>query len=234
MSGHESHCVQRLAPDGTLFAHIGINLIKDGAMKRENGLPAFGGARGDQGFTMLELLITIVILCILLGLAIPGFSNWVPNYRLRGAARDIYSNFQYAKMTAVKDRAICGVLFDRANSLYLVVNSGNNRTWESTSGSRAGDDEILRTVNFSEYGSGVRYGHGSATAAIGAGFGDDVTFDDDGVVFDSRGMISKPSGGASAGGYVYVENNKGNSFGVGVWTSGVVVMRRWTGTAWQQ
>lgn len=189
----------------------------------------------ECGFTMIELMITIVILCILLGLAIPGFSNWVPNYRLRGAVRDIYSNFQYAKMTAVKDRAGCGVLFDRANGLYRVVDSGINRTWESTSGSVAGDDRVLRTVNFSEYGSGVTYGHGSASSGVGgAAFGDDVAIDDNGVVFDSRGMILKPTGGASAGGYVYVQNNKNNTYAAGVWTSGVIVMRRWTGTAWQQ
>ncbi len=184
----------------------------------------------ECGFTMLELLITIVVLCVLLGLAIPGFSNWVPNYRLRGAVRDIYSNFQYAKMTAVKDRAGCGVLFDRANGLYRVVSSGPNRTFENG----GNDDVILRTVNFSEYGSGVFYGHGSATTAIGAGFGDDVTFDDDGVVFDSRGMILKPTGGASAGGYVYVQNNKNNTYAAGVWSSGVIVMRKWRGTTWQQ
>jgi prepilin-type N-terminal cleavage/methylation domain-containing protein len=187
----------------------------------------------EQGFTMLELMITIIILCLLLGLAIPGFSSWLPKYRLRGAVRDIYSNFQYAKMVAIKDRAGCGVLFDRTNKLYQVIDSGSNRIWESTSGSRAGDDRILKTVNFSEYGSGVAYGHGSATTAIGADFGDNVTFDEDGVLFDSRGMILKPSGAASAGGYVYVQNNKNSTFAAGVWSSGVIVMRRWTGTAWQ-
>jgi prepilin-type N-terminal cleavage/methylation domain-containing protein len=229
---------------------MGTNPKKDGAMKRQQclpasfraGLSALVGARGNQGlsvrsvagFTMIELIITIVILCALLGLAIPAFSNWVPNYRLRGAVRDIYSDFQYAKMTAVKDRAGCGVLFDRAGNLYRVVSSGPNRSFESTSGAVGGDDVVLRTVNFSEYGSGVAYGHGSATAAIDANFGDNVTFEEDGVVFDSRGMVFRPSGAASAGGYVYVQNNRNNTHAAGVWTSGVVVMRRWTGTAWQQ
>ena len=207
-------------------------------MKRENGLPAFGGARGDQGFTMLELLITIVILSILLGLAIPGFSNWVPNYRLRGAVRDIYSNFQYAKMTAVKDRAGCGVLFDRTNNLYRVVSAGPNRLFESNATTVGNDDVLLRTVNFSEYGSGVVYGHGAATVTAATppttNWDNEVTFDEDGVVFDSRGMVFRPSGVASAGGYVYVQNNKNNTYAAGVWTSGVVVMRRWTGAAWQQ
>jgi len=189
----------------------------------------------DKGFTLIELMITIIILCILLGLAIPAFSRWVPNYRLRGAARDIYSNFQYAKMIAVKDRAGCGVLFDRANNLYRVVSSGPNRAFESTASAVGGDDVVLRTVNFSEYGSGLAYGHGSATAAIGADFGDEVTFDDDGILLDPRGMVFKPDNmPVTADGYVYLQNNRNNSYAVGVWISGLVVMRRWTGSAWQQ
>ena len=204
-------------------------------MKREQGLPAFGGARGDRGFTLIELLVTIVIFSVLLGLAIPGFSSWLPRYRLKGAARDIYSNLQYAKMTAVKDRAGCGVLFDVANSKYLVISSGTNRTWESTSGVRAGDDVILKTVNFSEYGSGVGYGPGSATGGVGgAGFDNNVTFQDDGVVFDSRGLVLSPTGAGSTGGYVYLQNNKNNTYAVGVWSAGVIVTRRWTGSAWEQ
>jgi len=211
-------------------------------MKREKGLPATPAAdkpaRSVAGFTMLELLITIVILCVLLGLAIPAFSNWVPNYRLRGAVRDIYSNFQYAKMTAVRDRAGCGVLFDRANNLYRVISSGPNRAFESTAGAVGGDDVVLRTVNFSEYGSGLSYGHGAATVTAatppGTDWDNEVTFDEDGVVFDSRGMILRPAGGASGGGYVYVQNNRNNTYAAGVWASGVIVMRRWTGTAWQQ
>ncbi len=167
----------------------------------------------DKGFTLIELMITIIILCILLGLAIPAFSRWVPNYRLRGAARDIYSNFQYAKMIAVKDRAGCGVLFDRANKLYRVVSSGPNRAFESTASAVGGDDVVLRTVNFSEYGSGLAYGHGSATAAIGADFGDEVTFDEDGILLDPRGMVFKPSNmPVTADGYVYLQNNRNNSY----------------------
>jgi len=189
----------------------------------------------EQGFTLIELMITIIILSVLLGLAIPGFSRWLPNYRLRGAARDIYSNLQYAKMTAVKDRAGCGVLFDVASSRYQVISSGPNRTFESTSGSVGGDDVVLKTVNFSEYGSGVAYGHGSAGAAIGSGFDNNVTFPGDGVVFDSRGMVLSPSGAASMDEYyVYVQNNKNNTYAAGVWSAGVIVMRRWTGSAWQQ
>jgi type IV fimbrial biogenesis protein FimT len=190
----------------------------------------------DHGFTLLELMITVVILCVLLGIAIPAFSIWIPNYRLRGAARDIYSNFQLAKMTAVKDRARCGVLFDVANGRYRVVSPGLNRTFESTSSSVGGDDVVLKTVNFSEYGSGVGYGNGSATSGVeGTGFDNGVTFAEEGIVFDSRGMVFRPSGPATTtDGYVYLRNNKNGAYAVGVLSSGVILIRRWAGTTWQQ
>jgi type IV fimbrial biogenesis protein FimT len=189
----------------------------------------------EQGFSLLELMITIIILSVLLGLAIPAFSRWLPNYRLRGASRDIYSNLQLAKMTAVKDRAGCGVLFDVAGSRYRVVSSGPNRSFESTSSSVGGDDVTLKTVDFAEYGSGVGYGPGSATGGFGGGgFDNNVTFQDDGVVFDSRGMTLSPTGAVSTGGYVYLQNNKNNAFAVGALGGGVIVLRRWTGSAWQQ
>jgi prepilin-type N-terminal cleavage/methylation domain-containing protein len=199
-------------------------------MKREHGSPALSVA----GFTLMELMITIVIFCVLLGLAIPAFSTWLPRYRLRGAAREIYSNLQLAKMTAVKDRTRCKVVFDVANHTYQVssVSAGPNGTYGD------GDDVTvpLKTVNFSEYGSGVGYGNGSATSGVGGGgFDNEVTLEEDGIVFDSRGMVFKPSGpAATTNGYVYLQNNKSNAFAVGVLSSGVIVIRRWTGSAWQQ
>jgi prepilin-type N-terminal cleavage/methylation domain-containing protein len=40
-----------------------------------------------SGFTLIEVLMTIVVLAILAAVAVPGFSVWLPNYRLKAAAR---------------------------------------------------------------------------------------------------------------------------------------------------
>ena len=177
----------------------------------------------EQGFTAIELLVTLVILTILLSLAVAGFSNWRQKYQLRGAAREIYSNLQLARMTAVKDRARCAVLFDVGSKQHRVVNCGPDGTIGG------GDDVTLKTVNLSEYGNGLVYGAG------GSGAGATVTFAGNGILFDSRGMIYSPSGAAvSTEGFAYLQQQgSSNAFRIGVRVGGAIFLERWTGSAWQ-
>lgn len=56
----------------------------------------------NSGFTLIELMIAIAIIGIMTAIAVPAVMNWLPNYRLKAAARDLYSNMQKAKIEAVK------------------------------------------------------------------------------------------------------------------------------------
>jgi len=72
----------------------------------------------NSGFTFTELMVTIAVIAILAGLAIPNFISWLPNYRLRSGAEDIRSTLQLARITAIKRNANATVSFDIANETY--------------------------------------------------------------------------------------------------------------------
>lgn len=188
--------------------------------------------RDLSGFSLIEMLMAIVILGIVASIAIPGFSGWIPNYKLRSAAMELYSNLQKVKMAAIRNNGEFAVVFDTGAGNYQIVNGGADRDY-----STAGDNITEKTVTLSDHGGGVGYGNGNAGAPFDAarGFDNNVTFDDtiegnDIVVFNARGLINAQ---ANAGGEVYVSNSKDTAYTIGTMVSGLVYVRRWDGAAWE-
>ncbi len=178
----------------------------------------------ENAFTLIELLVAFVVLGIMLALAIPAFSRWLPNYHLRSASDDLQSEFQLTKMKAIKDNGEWALVFNAGAGTYQVVSGGADGDY-----STAGDNVIDKTVTLSQYGSGTGYGHGAATAAIGGGgFDNEITFAADTVVFNGRGTINNATGG-----YIYLQNNENGTYGAGVLSSGVIILRKWAGAAWE-
>lgn len=64
-------------------------------------LPIVGYAR-DRGFTLVELIITVVIAGILAATAVPAFTNFVRNQRLVGQVNDFVGDLMYARSEAIK------------------------------------------------------------------------------------------------------------------------------------
>jgi len=116
--------------------------------------------RNSSGFTLLELLITGVIISILAATAIPAFSVWLPGYRLKTATRDLFSNLQLAKLTAIKTNQSTSVSFTASQAQYTV--SGVNKT-----------------VSLDDYGSGVKFDDPTHSE----------TFPASPITFNSTGML---------------------------------------------
>ena len=182
------------------------------------------------GFTLIELLVVIGMLAVLALIAIPAFSAWMPEYRLKQAARELYSNLQRAKMGAVRANESWGVWFDSGTSPgYQIWSLGPNSTWDNT----AGDDVYQNiTIRLSDY-KGVNYGIPLTILrcpgeAIGATGSVSYKVPDNVVVFTNRGTVGNPLG------FVYLSNGKGTCYAVGTPSpAGVVVLRKWNGSSWQ-
>jgi len=178
-----------------------------------------------KGFSLIELLILIAILGVLATIAIPGFSVWLPDYRLRSAARDLQSNMQLAKIGAIKANSNWAIVFDPGMSpgrYYICSDPGGNGTWEGP----GSDDTIEKTIDLTSYESGVDYGHGNAGSPIGATFDNEITYGSDVLVFRARATADD--------GYVYLHNAENTTaYGVGTRISGVVLLKKWGGTAWE-
>jgi type IV fimbrial biogenesis protein FimT len=174
-------------------------------------------------------MVVLVVLAIMAAIAIPGFSTWLPNYRLKSAARDIYSNMQLAKIGAIKANANWAIVFDAGSNIYKICSDdGGDGSWTD-----GGETVEKQPVDLADYKSGVGYGHGNATtnATQGGGTfpGDDISYTtpDNVAIFSPRGTVDNL-------GYVYISNNKGLSYVVGTPTiAGVITLRKWTGADWE-
>jgi type IV fimbrial biogenesis protein FimT len=176
---------------------------------------------------MIELLIAIGVISILTAVSLPGITTWRHNAHLKSAARDLYSNLQKAKLNAVKTNSEYAVVFNPAGNSYSLVNDSGDGDF-----STKGDNTEEQTVYLNSYGSGVKYGQGSATTNATSGGGafpaDYVSHTDNLVIFRPNGMVTNQ-------GYIYLSNDLNQiCYAIGTPTiSGVIVTKKASGASWQ-
>ena len=118
-----------------------------------SGFPKLAAA----GFTLLEMMITLVILSILVTMAIPAFTISTKNQRLASAAGNLIAELNYARSEAVREGR--KIMVSSINSTCCGVNNGEWGTrgygsWADTSPAPSGDgiftfgaDTILRQID---------------------------------------------------------------------------------------
>ncbi len=187
-----------------------------------------------NGFTLVELMVAIGVIAIVLILSVPAVSNWMPNYRLKKAATDLHSNFQKAKMTAIKRKCMCTINFNQpvggTTFDYIVfVDLNNNSEYDGNlSGNGIDEDNdgaddadeietILSRVEWANYP-----GVGPDVSQAGAGY--DHLVNGDGlpsISFQPNGLPSDEDGGAASG-IVYLINDNNRTHSILVSTSGSI------------
>jgi general secretion pathway protein H len=84
--------------------------------------------RGVRGITLIELAVVMAIIAIMGVFMAPAIGEWLDNFRIRQAARDIVSNLQFAKMKAISSRMEYRVSFNLADDTYMLEK--NDGGWQ--------------------------------------------------------------------------------------------------------
>ncbi|WP_157670990.1 Tfp pilus assembly protein FimT/FimU [Chitinibacter sp. GC72] len=85
-----------------------------------------------QGFTLIEMMITIAILGILLAIAVPNFTDWLNKKRIESAYQALNTLFQFAKSETAKQNQniyVRATLTAKDNWTIKATNSANTTTF---------------------------------------------------------------------------------------------------------
>lgn len=84
--------------------------------------------RSKQGVTLIELLITAVIVGVVATMAVPRFQIAYERHKFNSVNRDVTSSFRLARSMAITDKEQYGINFDIENGIYTLFKDKVNLT----------------------------------------------------------------------------------------------------------
>jgi type IV fimbrial biogenesis protein FimT len=116
----------------------------------------------QSGVTLIELLVGVAIVVIITALALPSYSTWIQNSRLRNGAEAVVNGLQLARAEAVRRNA---------NVNFTLTGAGNTSAW--TVGCVVVTKTCLATIQSHTVGDGSS---AAVTLTMVAGGANPVTF----------------------------------------------------------
>lgn len=206
-------------------------------MRRQTAYPST--CNSPPGFTLVEVLITLVIIAIVAGLSAPAILSMAPNMTLKSTAQDLYSTLQKAKVSAIKENRDITVRFNSPGFFY--IDEDNNAAYT------AGEHRILLDEDFNQNnaldagedvnGNGrldTKYGiqlwrnpPGGNCGAAASDWNAAAFVQKDAITFSSRGTSQNDAS-------IYIENkNQDICYAVTTLVAGAVRTRKFNGAIWE-
>ncbi|MDD3816239.1 MAG: GspH/FimT family pseudopilin [Desulfocapsaceae bacterium] len=165
---------------------------------------------GQNGFTLIELMVAIAITGILAGISLYSYLQSRPARTLRSTTRDVYSVMMQAKIEALRRGESVAVWFNTANNTYTMFRDNGPGT--SSNGVQDGAEPTL--IPATSLPPLVIF-----DPAVG---GDGVSFAGDVLIFSSRGIPVSPGGALGAGAVGFQTSNLAVQQSVIVSTAGSI------------
>ncbi len=99
-----------------------------------------------HGFSLVELMVTVAVLSLLMVLAVPSFTEWIQNSRIRTAAESVQNGVQLARAEAVRRNARVEFALVGTSGGWVVRFAGGGATIQARSGSEGAGGVVLSTV----------------------------------------------------------------------------------------
>jgi len=121
----------------------------------------------NSGFTLIELMVTIAVLAIIVGIAAPSISNQLANQRVRSTTATLVNALKEAKVESVILRTGISVVYDNTDNTMTLRDTSNNVISTYTLNDRsqvtvnvipAGSDIVFQPNKIISNGVEVTYG----------------------------------------------------------------------------
>lgn len=139
---------------------------------------------GQAGFTLVELMVVVAVLGIIAAIGTTTLMNYLPNMRLKSAARDFFSSMIKAKAEAIRRGENVTLQFIPPDNYVIFLDNG-------AGGGTANDTVLLATTPLP---AGVKLGRvdlnndGDFVDQFEVSDLDGVSFVNNILVFSSRGL----------------------------------------------
>jgi type II secretory pathway pseudopilin PulG len=169
-----------------------------------------------DGFTLIELAVTMFLLFVLAMLTLPAIGNMITRSKLEGAARETGAAFRQARQEAIRRSVPVVVAPDTAGRVLVVfADVDGDRVLDPPAGSPLDDDaqigtwELPAPVSFGGPGSGA-----DARPVVG---------------FTGDSALFRPDGSVAEQGAVRLRDDRGNFLEVRVASAAAarIVLRKW-------
>lgn len=186
-----------------------------------------------NGFSLVELMIVLAIICVIAGMSYPNLQSYLANYRIAGDARKIASQLALARMRSAGDFNQERVNIDQVNGTFemdVCTKGGGASGWTNENGA----------AGVFALSPGVSFGFGTITTPANLATVYQTSIAQTApITFNSRGIPIILAGDCLAGNptptgnnFIYLSGQGGLFYAVSVNPGGKITVLQYSGSNW--